>query len=365
MRRAALLSLLVLGPLLTSGVPAHGGPYEDGIAAFNMGDFSTAMSLLRPLAEGGNADAETYVGRMYAEGRGVARDGFEAARWYRKAAEQGQPFAEMVLGAMYYSRQPPNYKEAAKWYRKAADHGLVLAQYVLGSMYEQGQGVPLDLAEAAKWYSTAIKNAPADAEYLKGQSMRARNRLATRLASSSGGEPGEGPAARAENESIGALDTEAEQTQASNVSLRASRLEDGVAAYAKGDYATAAKIWRRLAEHRNADAAYGLGWMYENGKGVARDDREAAGWYLIAAARGDAAAQAKLGVFYRDAQGVMRDLVQSYVWFSAAAGGSVGKAQADSARQREEIAAELAPDELVRAEQRAFRCQGSEFKDCD
>jgi TPR repeat protein len=38
---------------------------------------------------------------MLAAGRGVAKDDVEAARWYRKAAEQGQPMAQASLGACY------------------------------------------------------------------------------------------------------------------------------------------------------------------------------------------------------------------------------------------------------------------------
>ena len=42
--------------------------------------------------------------------------------------------------------------EAARWYRKAADQGNAAAQFNVGMMYELGQGVMQDYAEAARWY---------------------------------------------------------------------------------------------------------------------------------------------------------------------------------------------------------------------
>jgi uncharacterized protein len=68
---------------------ASAGSLEDAIAAHDRGDYATAMRLLRPLAELGNAHAQNELGVMYAEGRGVQQDYAEAVKWYRKSAEQG------------------------------------------------------------------------------------------------------------------------------------------------------------------------------------------------------------------------------------------------------------------------------------
>ena len=48
-----------------------------------------------------------------------------------------------------------DYAEAARWYRKAADQGEAQAQYVLGLMYDNGQGVTQDYAEAHMWLNLA------------------------------------------------------------------------------------------------------------------------------------------------------------------------------------------------------------------
>ena len=55
--------------------------------------------------------------------------------------------------------------------------------------------------------------------------------------------------------------------------------QKGLEAYYKGDYATALKEWKLLAEGGYIDAQYNLGIMYDNGKGVPQDYQEAVKWY--------------------------------------------------------------------------------------
>jgi hypothetical protein len=64
--------------------------------------------------------------------------------------------------------------------------------------------------------------------------------------------------------------------------------EDAVVAYNRGDYATALRLWRPLAEQGNVKAQYKLGTMYGAGQGVLRDDAEAVKWFRRAAERAEA-----------------------------------------------------------------------------
>ena len=75
-------------------------------------------------------------------------------QWYRKAADQGYALAQTNLGVMYAQGRgvPQDYAQAMQWYRKAADQGIAHAQYNLGVMYAQGQGVAQDYAQAVQWY---------------------------------------------------------------------------------------------------------------------------------------------------------------------------------------------------------------------
>ena len=59
--------------------------------------------------------------------------------------------------------------------------------------------------------------------------------------------------------------------------------DEGLAAYRRGDYATALREWRPLAEQGDADAQYNLGVMYEHGQGVPQDYAHAHMWYNLAA----------------------------------------------------------------------------------
>jgi TPR repeat protein len=53
--------------------------------------------------------------------------------------------------------------EAAKWYRKAADQGYSQAQYALGRLFADGRGVLQDYIEAHKWLNLASSNGEAAA----------------------------------------------------------------------------------------------------------------------------------------------------------------------------------------------------------
>jgi uncharacterized protein len=78
--------------LIVSGDVAITGPLENGAVAYQRGDFASSLRELRPLAEQGNALAQSFLALMYYGGQGVAQDYRQAARWYRLAAEQGNAF---------------------------------------------------------------------------------------------------------------------------------------------------------------------------------------------------------------------------------------------------------------------------------
>ena len=71
--------------------------------------------------------------------------------------------------------------------------------------------------------------------------------------------------------------------------------KDGMDAYQRGDYATAMRLWRPLADQGNAAAQLYLGIMYEEGWGGPQDYSAALSWYRNAADQGNAAAQLYLG----------------------------------------------------------------------
>ena len=62
--------------------------------------------------------------------------------------------------------------------------------------------------------------------------------------------------------------------------------DDGLAAYKRGDYATALQEFRLLAEQGHAEAQNNVGVMFGNGLGVSQDHAEAAKWFCKAAKQG-------------------------------------------------------------------------------
>ena len=99
----------------------------------------------------------------------------------------------------------------------------------------------------------------------------------------------------------------------------AGDLEDATSAYRRGDYATALRLIRSLAQHGYAIAQYNLGLMYENGEGIAQDPAAAIKWYRMAAQQGYAPAQHDLGISYYKGEGVAQNKKEAERWFRLAA----------------------------------------------
>ena len=76
--------------------------------------------------------------------------------WYTKAAEQGDPDAELGLSGWYLTGaqnllERSDY-DSYLWARKAADKGLAKAEFAVGYFSENGIGTKPDIGEAKKWY---------------------------------------------------------------------------------------------------------------------------------------------------------------------------------------------------------------------
>jgi localization factor PodJL len=177
--------------------------------------------VLRAAALKGDPAAAYEIGVRFAEGKGVAANFDEAAKWYDRAARAGVVPAIFRLGTFYekgmsvqkdvdiarrYYLQAAergnakamhnlavldadgggkgaNYSSAAQWFRKAADRGVADSQFNLGILYARGIGVEQNLAESFKWFSLAAAQGDADAgrkrddiaKRLDAQSLAAAN----------------------------------------------------------------------------------------------------------------------------------------------------------------------------------------------
>jgi TPR repeat protein len=189
---AVLALALFLGPGFV--VPAGAGPLDDGIAAFQRGDFGAARAIFEPLAQNGDPVAQYYLGDLIvrfatdknkpegliwlrqsaeagvpdamnqlaailAEGRIVSQDQRKANELFMQAASLGYLPAYNNLGLRSYRGvgRPPDPVDASEWFRLAADQGFAEAQFNLAVMYAGGEGVKFDLVEAYMWMSLAMK----------------------------------------------------------------------------------------------------------------------------------------------------------------------------------------------------------------
>jgi hypothetical protein len=135
---------------------------SDPEAAYQNGDYQTALRLARPLAARGDVRGESVMGRLHHNGYAVPQDFNEAARLLRSAADHGDVHAQLHLGVMFYEGQgvPQDHARAAQWYRRAADQGEPHAQYNLGILYATGEGGDLDSVSAYMWLTLAVAQFP-------------------------------------------------------------------------------------------------------------------------------------------------------------------------------------------------------------
>jgi hypothetical protein len=140
-RWRAMPGLLVCVAIFSN--PAAADRLRNGIRAFAAHDYVTAARIFTDLAPLGDARAQTYLGYMFANGKGV----------------------------------PQNYMLAAGWYRCASQQGFPPAQYLLGLMYDKGQGVPQDYVVAYALLDLAVAGAGPERE----RWARIRDAVASKL----------------------------------------------------------------------------------------------------------------------------------------------------------------------------------------
>ena len=129
----------------------------------------------------------------------------------------------------------------------------------------------------------------------------------------------------------------------------ADDFSEGVNAYQRGDYATALRIYRQLADQGYADAQCNLGFMYGQGQGVAKDYAEAMRWCRKAADQGYADAQYNLGLMYGFGKGVTQDIVQAHMWYTLA----VASGDRSAGALRDALATKMTPAQIARAQKLA------------
>ena len=134
----------------------------------------------------------------------------------------------------------------------------------------------------------------------------------------------------------------------------------GAAAYKNGDFETALKEWRPLADQGIAHAQWALASMYQYGDGVPQDFNTAFKWYRLAAEQGNAIAQNSLGEMYLQGQGVSQDRIRALMWFNVYA----SKLPELEASSRESFEKNMSLADLSLAQDLARECVAKSYQGC-
>jgi hypothetical protein len=160
-----------------------------GLESYHAGDSATSVAALRYAAEGGEHLAQWKLGRMYAEGDGVARDDAKAYDYFSRivdhfADEEPEPkersmAANAFVAVGLYLRDglsaakiEPDLDRAVELFRYAATYFRNAdAQYHLGRMYLEGAGVKKDMRQSVNWLELAARKGHPQAQALLGRMM--------------------------------------------------------------------------------------------------------------------------------------------------------------------------------------------------
>ena len=239
--------------------------YELGEIFYNSENYDEAEKWYQKAADQGLADAKEKLKKVKKSSVAIAKATSVVIDEKQSAKEQYE------LGKKFYDYK--NYVDAVKYYRIAADQGNMDAQYALGHCYYYGQGVVKDHGEAVKWYQKAADQGLADAkEKLKKVK---KSSVAIKKVSSIA------------VEKASSIIVDEKQSAKEQYEL-------GKKFYNQKNYVDAVKYYRIAAGQGIMDAQYSLGYCYEFGQGVEKDDKEAMKWYQRAANQGYKHAKEKL-----------------------------------------------------------------------
>jgi uncharacterized protein len=209
-KRLALAALLTLAPAVASAptlaldgpeatamstkpLPIFKNPRQalrEGLDSYRAGNPKNSVDALQFAAEGGESLARWKLGRMYADGDGVARDDIKAYHYFsqivadydedevagRETAITSSAFVALGvynLNGIANSAVRPNPERAIELFHYAATNfGDANAQYNLGRLYLDGHaGLDKDPRQAARWLSLAAEKGNAAAQALLGQML--------------------------------------------------------------------------------------------------------------------------------------------------------------------------------------------------
>ncbi len=119
--------------------------------------YTKAFVLARKMAGEGDMMAQLVLGMICVSSYDLhsIRIGDCVLHWHTRAAEQGNAYAQWLVGDRHAGSAPV---EATKWWLRAAMQGDAEAQYNVGNRYYRGRGLPQDYVRAHVWLNLAVLN---------------------------------------------------------------------------------------------------------------------------------------------------------------------------------------------------------------
>jgi TPR repeat protein len=264
-------------------------------------EHSSNVAELQTKAAQGFVKQELELAAAYFAGRGVPKDLAQAAYWYRKAADQGNPAAQVYLGYLYSVGLgvPQDTAEAIRWYRRAASSNSPLAEVNLAAHYMRGDGVKQDTAEALRLLRSAEEKGYGRADAYLGWSSYIGS-----------GVPVDHTAAKVWlKKGVKRHDPEAECFLAAWDAYEPGHVPD---------IALEARLLRLSAATGYVPAIDGLGLLLANHPGLPQAKEEAINLLMSSAQAGYWPSSAALGILARDGRLVPKDQRAAYRWLRIA-----------------------------------------------
>jgi len=298
-------SALVVAGLFSSF--AHSGIWcqvpSESASSFITGDASPEISRedVQKKAIAGHLREELKLAGDYLAGRGVTRDLSQAAYWYRKAADQGDPGAQVDMGYFYLAGigVKADAEQAVRWFQRASASGSRAGKLNLAVLYLNGEGVPEDTRLGLDLLNDLAKRDDPRGEaylglvYILGVGVERNPVIAEHWFDR---------AAKHHN-------PEAEYAMGTLYSVT-----DGH----KRDLDRAIIYLRQSADAGYIPAKHSLGLLVVNHPELPQGSGEATALLEAAAIGGSWRSSAVLGILYRDGKGVPKDLSVAYRWFTIA-----------------------------------------------
>lgn len=262
-------------------------------------DYEAAALWNGKAAELGDPSAQVRLGFQYAAGLGLPQSYKEAAALFYAAAVQKDPSGQLCVGMILAGGhgRPRDVKTAAQWFERSAAQDNPSAKLFLAVLLEEENELPKDPARVAKLLSEAAEAKIPEAMYRLGQSYRFGR-----------GVP--------------------EDVSIAETWLRRAAIQSHLpATFALGvllrdrhppDFISAANCFTAAAEADYGPAQFALAELYERGVGVPKDAELAAFWFAKAADRGVGPAYQRLGAMFASGDGIEQDLEAAADWFRRA-----------------------------------------------